>query len=173
MAIKMAYEEMVNLQTALTKIADLSEKEPLPIELDMWFLRLIKKSKEPMAIYQELRDKLLKEFGTEIFLLDKTKLDKDGNPVVVSTQRYEMTSVEAKDMFNKKLAKLNATECMIEGNVFKKNENIFEIKGMPQLSLRTKLFLSPVLAVSESLVEVTGEVEGEDTKEIEIENKKV
>jgi len=173
MAIKMVYEELVNLQTALTTVADLSEKEPFPIELDMWFLRLIKKSKAPMVIYTELRDKLLREFGTEIFAPASDKRDKDGKPVNVSTGRYEMTTVDAKEMFNKKLIELNKQECEIEGNVFVKPESIFEMKDMPRLSLRTKLFLAPVVAVNEELEEVNGKEEQEEEKaKVEIPEKK-
>ncbi|MHA2099664.1 MAG: hypothetical protein ACW99A_13390 [Candidatus Kariarchaeaceae archaeon] len=153
MAITITNEELINLNQALTTIADLSEKEIIPLELETWFIRLIKKSKEPMTEYTELRDKLLKRYGTEIFDKHPTQKDKDGNPFMVATGRYEMATTENRDKYNEALKELNQTECEIEGNVYKKSSNIFE--KLPRLSIRTKLFLEPVIeAIDESKPEL-------------------
>jgi hypothetical protein len=143
MAIKMLYEELINLNQALTTIADVSEKEDIPIELETWFIRLIKKSKAPMLEYTELRDKLLKKFGTEVYTEQPDKKNKEGEPIMVATGRFEMTTPENKEKYNEALKELNETECEIEGNVFKKPEAIYE--KLPKLSIRTKLFLEPVV----------------------------
>lgn len=143
MAITLTNEQLLNLNTALSTVADISEKETIPIELETWFIRLIQKSKVPLMEYNTVRDKILSRYGEEVFVEDPKKKDKEGNPLMVSTGRFEMTTSANKQKYLDELNELNNAECEIEGNVFKKKHDIYD--KLPRLNMRTKLFLEAVL----------------------------
>jgi len=143
MALSLTYEELLNLQSGLNKIATLSEKESDTLEFKLkWRAsRIIKKLNPEVQEFTEKRQELLQKYGTEIFTASTDKVDKDGTPIKESTQQFNLGD-NTKE-YNTKVKEMLKEPVTLEGNVFKfKLSDLKKIKG---LAVNDYVSLDPII----------------------------
>ena len=143
MALSLTYEELLTLQSGLSKISTLSEKESDTLEFKLkWRAsRIIKKLNPEVQEFTEKRQELLQKYGTEIFTVSKDKVDKDGTPIKESTQQFNLGD-NTKE-YNTKVKEMLKEPVTLEGNVFKfKLSELTKIKG---LSVNDYVSLDPII----------------------------
>jgi len=143
MSLSLTYEDLLNIQTGLNKIITLSEKEDSNIEFKIkWRVsRIIKKLNPELQDFSEQRQALLKKLGTEIFTVNKDKVDSDGKPISESTGQFNLGSNA--EEYNKLIKEMLKESVQLEGNIFKLK--LSEIKNIKGLSISDYVSLDAIL----------------------------
>jgi len=143
--LELTYEELLIVQTGLNKIALLSEDKDSKIEFKIKWRgsRIVKKFQPELQSYTEIRQELLKKYGTEIFIENKEKFDENKKPILESTGQYNLG--KNTEIYNTEIKKLLKEKVTLEGSVYK--FKLSELKDIPGLSQNDYVSLDPILEI--------------------------
>lgn len=104
---KLTKEQIINLQTGLSKIATLSEQKhedrELPFKVVYQNSRIITSIRNVLEAFNKERDAIIKDYATAVYTEDPRKLDKDGKPIREFTNQYSFEDPEKQFEYQEKI----------------------------------------------------------------------
>jgi len=131
-------EELVGIQSGLRRLSELSEtkENDFSFRTKYWISRLIKAVSTSLKEYLEENNKLLEEYGTEVFNTNPNSVDADGNPIKTSTGEYNFENNIKRLAYQKKNKILLETKVDLE-NVYK-----FKLSDLVDLPIGASVLVS-------------------------------